>query len=98
VKGDSRRVCILAKYVREKCHGELPRKPDVAALAGWKREDAVVARVAVGAWWHSFSIDYGGDRQKRLAASARDKATQDALQYLAQCPMRDDKRFKRQRN
>jgi len=100
VKGDSRRVRILAKYVRvrEKYGGQLPRQKDVAELAGWKREDAVVAQVAVGAWWHSFSINNGGERKQRVEESARDEETQKALQYLAQCPMRDSKKLKRQRN
>jgi hypothetical protein len=98
VQGDSRRVRILAKYVREKCHGQLPRDKDVAALAGWEHEDAVKAQVKVYQWWYSFSRRNGGERKQRLAASARDEATQDALQYLAQCPMRGDKRFKGQRN
>jgi hypothetical protein len=98
VKGDARRVRLVATYVRDECGGELPRPGDVAELAGWAREDAVVAQVPVGRWWWQFSIDCGGERKQRVAASARDKATQDALQYLAQCPMRDSKRFKRQRN
>ena len=98
VEGDSRRVCILAKYVRETCDGELPRAREVAALAGWEREDAGVAQVPVGTWWYDFSIKNDGDRQKRVAASAPDEATKKALQYLAQCPMREIKRFKGQRN
>jgi hypothetical protein len=98
VKGDSRRVCILAKYVREECHGRLPRAREVAALAGWEREGAGVAQVQVGKWWRNFSIKNDGARKKRVEESARDEATQDALQYLAQCPMRDSKRFKGQRN
>jgi len=100
VEGDSRRVRILAKYVRvrEKYGGQLPRQNDLAELAGWKREDAVVAQVAVGAWWYSFPINNGGERKQRVAASARDEETQKALQYLAQCPMRDSKKFKGQRN
>jgi hypothetical protein len=98
VEGDSRRVCILAKYVRETCDGELPRAREVAALAGWEREGAGVAQVRVGRWWYRFSIMNDGARKQRVAASARDEATQDALQYLAQCPMRGDKRFKGQRN
>ena len=98
VEGDSRRVRIFAKYVRETCDGRLPRTSDLAELAGWEREDAGVAQVPVGTWWYDFSIKNDGARKKRVEESARDEATQDALQYLAQCPMRDDKRFKRQRN
>jgi hypothetical protein len=98
VKGDSRRVCILAKYVLEECDGQLPRPGDVAALAGWEHEDAVVAQVKVAQWWRNFSRNYGGERKQRVEESARDEETQDALQYLVQCPMRDDKRFKGQRN
>jgi len=98
VKGDSRRVRIFAKYVREKYGGQLPRKGDVAALAGWAHEDAVVAQVQVGTWWHNFCMSDGGERKKLVAESAPDEETQEALQYLAQCPVRDDKRFKGQRN
>ena len=97
-EGDSRRVRILAKYVREKCGGQLPRRNDSAELAGWELEDAGVAQVRVGKWWYDFSTLNDGARKKRVAASARDEATQEALQYLAQCPVRDDKRLKRQRN
>ena len=86
------------KYVHEECRSRLPRQTDLAELAGWEREDAGVAQVPVGQWWYDFSIKNDGDRQKRVAASARDEATQEALQYLAQCPMREIKRFKRQRN
>jgi hypothetical protein len=84
VEGDSRRVRILAKYVLEECDGRLPRKKDLAELAGWEREDAGVARVRVGQWWYDFSIKNDGVRQKRVEESARDEATQQALQYLAQ--------------
>jgi len=98
VEGDSRRVRIFAKYVREECGGQLPRRNDSAELAGWEREGAGVAQARVGRWWYNFSIKNDGARQKLVAASAPDEATQDALQYLAQCPMRDSKRLKRQRN
>ena len=101
VEGDSRRVRILAKYVREELDGQLPGKNDRANLAGWAHEDAVVAQVRVGRWWYDFSSMNDGARKKRvvkLARDARDVETQDALQYLAQCPVRDDKRFKGQRN
>ena len=98
VEGDSRRVRILAKYVREKCGGQLPRQKDRAELAGWEREGAGVAQVQIGQWWRTFSINNGGERKQRVEESAPDEETQDALQYLAQCPMREIKRFKRQRN
>ena len=98
MEGDSRRVRIFAKYVREECGGQLPRRNDSAELAGWEREGAGVAQARVGRWWYNFSIKNDGARQKLVAASAPDEATQDALQYLAQCPMRDSKRLKRQRN
>jgi len=98
VEGDSRRVRIFAKYVREECHGRLPRVNDSAALAGWKREDADLAQVKVGDWWRNFSIKNDGDRKKRVEESAPDEETQGALQYLVQCPIREIKRFKRQRN
>jgi hypothetical protein len=88
VKGDSRRVCILAKYVREECHGRLPRDEDVAELAGWAHEDAVVAQVKVYQWWYIFSRRNGGERKQRVEESAPDEETQKALQYLAQCPSR----------
>jgi len=98
VEGDSRRVRILATHVLKKCDGQLPRQGEVAALAGWAHEDAVVAQVAVGDWWHRFSSMNDGARQKRVAKWARDEETQKALRDLAQCPMRDDKRLKRRRN
>ena len=98
VEGDSRRVCIFATHVLKKCGGQLPRKGDVAELAGWEHEDADLAQVKVGDWWYEFFMMNDGARKKRVEESARDEATQDALQYLAQCPVRDDKRFKGQRN
>jgi len=98
VEGDSRRVRILAKYVREELDGQLPRDKDVAALAGWKREGAGVAQVKVGDWWRNFSSRNDGARKKRVEESAPDEETKKALRYLAQCPMRDSKRLKRRRN
>ena len=92
VEGDSRRVRIFASYVRETCRGQLPRFHDVAALAGWEHEDADMAQVQVGQWWYNFSSANKGERKKRVAESAPDEATKKALQYLAQCPMRDSKR------
>jgi len=89
VEGDSRRVRILAKYVREELDGQLPRQGDVAELAGWEREDADMAQVRVGHWWYNFSSKKDGARKKRVEESAPDEETQEALQYLAQCPMRD---------
>jgi len=98
VKGDSRRVVLFATYVRVEFDGELPPKGQVAALAGWKREDAVVAQVQVGQWWYDFSRRNGGERKQRVAESAPDEETKKALQYLAQCKVRDRKGFKGQRN
>jgi len=98
VKGDSRRVRILAKYVLEEFDGQLPRQGDVAELAGWEHEDADVAQVRVGHWWSNFSSKNDGARKKRVEESARDEATQKALRYLAQCDKRDRKGFKRRRN
>ena len=95
---DARKVVIFAAYVLEECGGQLPRVHDVAALAGWEHEDADLAQVKVGDWWRNFSIKNDGDRKKRVEESAPDEATKKALQYLAQCPVRDDKRLKRQRN
>ena len=89
VEGDSRRVRIFAKYVREECHGRLPRTNDSAELAGWEREDAGVARVRVGQWWYDFSRRYDGARKKRVEESARDEETQQALRDLAQCEKRN---------
>jgi hypothetical protein len=99
VQGDSRRVCLFATYVLEEFDGELPPQKHVAALAGWAHADAVVARVQVGHWWYAFSGRNGGERKKRvetLARLARDVETQKALRYLAQCKVRDSKRFKGQ--
>ena len=98
VEGDSRRVRILAKYVLEEFDGQLPRQKDQAALAGWAHEDAGVAQVQVGQWWYKFSIKNDGARKKRVEESAPDEATKKALRDLAQCPMREIKRLKRQRN
>ena len=98
MEGDSRRVRIFAKYVREECHGRLPRTNDLAALAGWKREGADVAQVKVRDWWYRFSRKNDGARKKRVEESAPDEETKKALRYLAQCPMRDSKRLKRRRN
>ena len=91
VKGDARRVRLVATYVRDECGGQLPRPGDVAALAGWEHEDAGVAQVPVGTWWRDFSSAKKGERKKRVEESAPDEATKKALQYLAQCPMRDRK-------
>ena len=55
----------------------------VAAIADWAHEGAPVARVKVRRWWYNFSTRNG--RKKIVEESARDAATQDALQYLAQC-------------
>ncbi len=98
VEGDSRRVRIFATYVREELDGQLPRQGDVAKLAGWEREGAGVARVQIGKWWYNFSIMNDGERKKRVEESAPDEETQQALRDLAQCPMRDSKRFKGRRN
>jgi len=89
VKGDSRRVRIFAKYVREKCRGRLPRFKHRAELAGWKREGAGVARVRVGRWWYKFSSMNDVARKKRVEESARDEETQQALRDLAQCEKRN---------
>jgi len=95
VEGDSRRVRIFATHVRK---NGLPTCSASVALADWEHEGADVAQVRVRQWWLKFSRYDGGKRKKRVAESARDEATQDALQYLAQCEKRDSKRFKRQRN
>jgi hypothetical protein len=96
VEGDSRRVRIFAKYVREECHSRLPRKNDSAELVGWEREGADVAQVAVGRWWYKFSSMNDVARKKRVEESARDEETQQALRALAECEKRDSKRFKGQ--
>ena len=70
----------------------------VAAIADWAHEGAPVARVKVRRWWYNFFSKNDGARQKRVEESAPDEATKKALQYLAQCPVRDSKRLKRQRN
>ena len=84
-KEDARKVVIFATHVLEECGGLLPRFHDVADLAGWKSEDADMAQVKVGRWWYDFSSANKGERKHRVAASARDEETQEALQYLAQC-------------
>ena len=83
VEGDARRVRLAATYVRDECGGQLPSDKHVAAIADWAHEGARVARVKVRRWWYNFSTRSG--RKKRVEESARDAATQDALQYLAQC-------------
>jgi hypothetical protein len=95
VAGDSRRVRIFAAYVRK---NGMPTFRASVALADWEHEGADVAQVKVGRWWRNFSRHNGGERKKRVAESAPDEATQEALQYLAQCEKRDSKRFKGQRN
>ena len=99
VEGDSRRVRILAKHVEEKCHGKLPRAHDCAELEGWKCQSAGAARVQVGRWWYDFTTKNDGARKKRVVeAAARDDdtaKTQEALQYLATCEKRDEKKRSR---
>ena len=99
VEGDSRRVRILAKHVQEKCHGKLPRADDCAELEGWEDESAGTSRVPVGRWWYHFATTNDGARKKRVVeAAARDDdeaKTQEALQYLATCEKRDEKKRSR---
>ncbi len=99
VEGDSRRVRILAMYVEEKCHGKLPRTRDCAELEGWDHESAGTSRVQVGRWWCEFTTRNDGARKKRVVeAAARDDdeaKTQEALQYLATRPQRDEKKRSR---
>jgi len=99
VEGDSRRVRILAKHVEENCDGKLPRQKDCAELEGWDHESAGAARVRVGQWWYDFAITNDGARKKRVVeAAARDDdeaKTQEALQYLATCEKRDEKKRSR---
>ena len=99
VEGDSRRVCILAMYVQGNCDGKLPRKGDCAELEGWDHESAGAARVQVGHWWYDFTTKNDGARKKRVVeAAARDDdeaKTQEALQYLATCEKRDEKKRSR---
>jgi hypothetical protein len=96
VEGDSRRVRILAKHVEEKCDGKLPRQRDCAELEGWDHESAGAARVRVGRWWYDFTTKDDGARKKRVVeAAARydDEAkTQEALQYLATRPQRNEEK------
>ena len=99
VEGDSRRVRILAKHVQEKCDGKLPRQGDCAELEGWDHESAGAARVRVGHWWYGFISRNDGARKKRVVeAAARDDdeaKTQEALQYLATCEKRNEKKRSR---
>ena len=99
VEGDSRRVRILAKHVQEKCDGNLPRANDCAELEGWDHESAGAARVQVGRWWFDFTTTNDGARKKRVVeAAARDDdeaKTREALQYLATCEKRDEKKRSR---
>ena len=99
VEGDSRRVRILAMYVEEKCDGKLPRTRDCAELEGWDHESAGTSRVQVGRWWCEFTTRNDGARKKRVVeAAARDDdeaTTQEAMQYLATRPQRDEKKRSR---
>ena len=93
--GDTRKVVIFAKHVQEKCDGKLPRQTDCAELEGWEDESAGAARVQVGDWWYKLTITNDGVRKKRVVeAAARDDdtKTQEALQYLATCAKRDEKK------
>ena len=99
VEGDSRRLRILAKHVQETCNGKLPRTTDCAELEGWDHESAGAARVQVGQWWYDFTTTNNDARKKRVveaAARVDDTAkTQEALQYLATRPQRDEKKRSR---
>jgi hypothetical protein len=96
---DTRKVVILAKHVQENCDGNLPRQKDCAELEGWDHENAGAARVRVGQWWSNFATRNDGARKKRVVdAAARDDdeaKTQEALQYLATCAKRDEKKRSR---
>ena len=96
---DTRKVVIFAKHVQGNCDGKLPRAPDCAELEGWDHESAGAARVQVGRWWYSFTTKNDGARKKRVVeAAARDDdeaKTQEALQYLAKCEKRDEKKRSR---
>ena len=93
---DTRKVFIFAKHVQENCDGKLPRQEDCAELEGWKWKGAGAARVQVGRWWYNFATKKDGARKKRVVeAAARDDdtaKTQEALQYLATCAKRDEKK------
>jgi len=93
---DTRKVVIFAKHVQENCDGNLPRQRDCAELEGWDRESAGTSRVQVGRWWYDFTTRNDGARKKRVVeAAARDDdtaKTQEALQYLATCAKRDEKK------
>ena len=92
---DTRKVVIFAKHVQENCDGNLPRQRDCAELEGWDRESAGTSRVQVGRWWYDFTIRNDDARKKRVVeAVARDDdtKTQEALQYLATCAKRDEKK------
>jgi len=92
---DTRKVVIFAKHVQENCDGNLPRQRDCAELEGWDRESAGTSRVQVGRWWYDFTIRNDDARKKRVVeAAARDDdtKTQEALQYLATCAKRDEKK------
>jgi hypothetical protein len=99
VEGDSRRVRILAKHVAENCDGNLPRTADCAELEGWDHENAGAERVRVGNWWYNLTIRDDGVRKKRVVeAAARDDdeaKTREALQYLANCERRNEKKRSR---
>jgi len=96
---DTRKVVIFAKHVQGKCDGKLPRTTDCAELEGWKCQSAGAARVQVGRWWYSFTTKDDGARKKRVVeAAARDDdeaKTQEALQYLATRPQRNEKKRSR---
>ena len=98
---DTRKVVIFAKHVAKhgKCDGKLPRTTDCAELEGWEDQGAGAARVQVGYWWYEFTTRNDGARKKRVVeAAARDDdtaKTQEALQYLATRPQRNEKKRSR---
>ena len=85
----ARKLKILSAHVRDHLDGKLPRCPDVATLARWDHEDdGERDGVPVGKWWYNLNHPTDQERLKRLRKF--DEDSNNALQYLETCVLRED--------
>jgi len=92
VQEDMRRLAIFATYVRDQCHGELPRQHDsVPTLPGWDDPGNVAVDARVGPWWSSVTQYDDGARLRRMRETG-DEATIKTLEYLDKCEPRPRRR------